>query len=167
YVITGGPGVGKTALIDELQSRGYETVPETARALIAEQQHINGDALPWKDRFLYKELMFDRSVESYAYCERTMYHHQAVFFDRGILDSICYAGLIHAQVDAHMKFYAEHWRYNNTVFILPAWREIYKTDGQRRQRWEEAVLTFEKMKETYIQYGYTAIELPKVSVNER
>ena len=43
-----------------------------------------------------------------------------------------------------MKSYAENWRYNKSIFILPPWQEIYETDNERKQDWEEAVLTFEK-----------------------
>ena len=66
-----------------------------------------------------------------------------------------------------MKSYAENWRYNKSIFILPPWQEIYETDNERKQDWEEAVLTFEKMSETYKNYGYNIIEIPKISVRER
>ena len=38
YVITGGPGTGKTSLIEELKIVGYQTVKEVARDIIKEQQ---------------------------------------------------------------------------------------------------------------------------------
>lgn len=53
YVLTGGPGVGKTTLLEELERRNYEIVPEIARELIKEQQKTNGQVLPWKDKELY------------------------------------------------------------------------------------------------------------------
>ncbi|GLU45411.1 AAA family ATPase [Allomuricauda sp. NBRC 101325] len=65
YVITGGPGVGKTTLLHELKQRGFMVVPEIARELIKEQQAIDGDALPWKNKNTYRDLMFDRSIESF------------------------------------------------------------------------------------------------------
>ncbi|WP_279157967.1 AAA family ATPase, partial [Parabacteroides goldsteinii] len=37
YVITGGPGTGKTSLIEELKIVGYQTVKEVARDIIKEQ----------------------------------------------------------------------------------------------------------------------------------
>ena len=49
YVITGGPGTGKTSLIEELKTVGYQTVKEVARDIIKEQQLQGGNALPWKD----------------------------------------------------------------------------------------------------------------------
>lgn len=168
YVLTGGPSVGKTSLLEELQKRGYETVPEIARELIKEQQETNGNALPWNDKRLYQEMMFKRSIESFQKRSKELKHHQTpVLFDRSFLDAICYAHLIQVEISQQMHAYAENWRYNKHVFILPPWQEIYETDNERKQDWNEAVLTFEKMSETYQRYGYNLIELPKVPVNER
>lgn len=75
----------------ELQQRGFTIVPEIARELIQEQQAIDGDALPWKDKSLYRDLMFERSIESF---EKTMDAYTGngpIFFDRGFLDTLCYA----------------------------------------------------------------------------
>jgi len=57
--------------------------------------------------------------------------------------------------------------YNRKVFILPAWEEIYQKDNERKQTWGEAVYTFDKMKQTYLEYGYEVIEVHKNSVNNR
>jgi len=43
HVITGGPGVGKTTTLELLASRGYATVRETARDIIAAQQEAGTD----------------------------------------------------------------------------------------------------------------------------
>ena len=85
-----------------------------------------------------------------------------VFFDRGFLDTLCYAALIASEADERMKTYAAKWRYNKNIFILPPWRHIYKTDSERKQNWKEAVMTREKMTETYQNYGYQIIEIPKL-----
>ncbi|MDR7128041.1 putative ATPase [Algoriphagus sp. 4150] len=167
YVITGGPGVGKTTLLEELKRRNYEIVPEIARELIKEQQKDNGKALPWENKNLYKEMMFDRSISSFEEIDKNANKENPIFFDRGFLDTVCYAELIESEISEPMKSYAESWRYNKNVFMLPPWQEIYETDNERKQDWKEAVLTFERMSETYKNYGYRIIELPKISVSKR
>lgn len=167
YVITGGPGAGKTTLIEELKRRNYEVVPEIARELIKEQIMHNGKALPWENQNLYKEIMFDRSVRSFEKIEKKANKENPVFFDRGLLDTICYAELIDSEINDRMKSCAKNLRYNKNVFLLPPWKEIYENDSERKQDWEEAVLTFKKMSETYKIYDYKVIEVPKVSVSER
>ena len=167
HIITGGPGVGKTTLLTELQNRGYPVVPEVARQLIKEQQQANGEALPWKNKELYKQLMFERSVESYVQTEKHRNNRKPVFFDRSFLDTLCYAQLIGSAISEEMQSYAEHWRYHTKVFILPPWQEIYQTDHQRKQDWDEVLLTHTKMKETYNHYGYQTIEVPKTDAKTR
>ena len=167
FVLSGGPAAGKTSLLLELQKRGYAIVPEIARELIKEQQCINGNALPWKDQILYKEIMFDRSIQSFKEIDQMEGQTTPVFFDRSFIDSICYARLIESEISELMNAYAENWRYNTQVFMLPPWKEIYETDTERKQQWEEAVLTYEMMVDTYESYGYHIIELPKTTVSER
>ncbi|GAA4134735.1 AAA family ATPase [Sphingobacterium kyonggiense] len=167
YVLSGGPAAGKTSLLLELQKRGYAIAPEIARELIKEQQLTNGNALPWKDKILYKEIMFDRSIQSFKEIDQVEGQTKPIFFDRSFIDSICYARLIQSEVSEQMIDYVERWRYNTQVFMLPPWKEIYETDSERKQQWEEAVLTYEMMVDTYKSYGYQIIELPKTTVNER
>lgn len=59
------------------------------------------------------------------------------------------------------------YRYAPTVFILPPWKEIYETDDERRQNWDEAFQTFSAMQETYLNYGYSIIEVPRDDVEKR
>jgi len=49
YVITGGPGTGKTTLIHELQQQRYAIVPEAAGQIIQEEQQK-------KEGILFKNL---------------------------------------------------------------------------------------------------------------
>ncbi len=116
---------------------------------------------------MYKSIMFDRSIRSYEQFDKKKNKENFIFFDRGFLDTICYAELIQSEITEQMKSYAESWRYNKSIFMLPPWREIYKTDSERKQNWDEAVITFQKMTETYKNYGYTIIEIPKKPINER
>lgn len=167
FVITGGPGAGKTTLLNALKKRGYKVVSEIAREIIKEQKEINGQALPWKNRELYKDIMFERSILSYEQLDKQQVNENPIFFDRGFLDTFCYVQLIQSELSKRMKTYAENYRYNKMVFVLPPWLEIYAKDSERKQDWEEAVITHRKMIETYGNYGYEIIEVPKVSVKER
>ena len=60
FVVTGGPGAGKTSLITELCRRGLHTIPESGRAVIREEMQSGGDAFPWADRMAYAEQMLER-----------------------------------------------------------------------------------------------------------
>lgn len=166
-MITGGPGVGKTSLLHALEARGMATVPETARAMIMEQQSNSGDALPWKNKKLYMDTMFQRSVESFESAQRDFRGADPVFFDRSFLDALCYASLEGLYVEPEMMAYATARRFNPMVFILPPWKGIYHTDAQRKQDWNEAVFTYNKMIQTYRGHQYELIEVPRCSVDAR
>lgn len=165
-VITGGPGVGKTLLLSELERQGYETVPEDARRIIREQMRVNGEGLPWKDKALYSELMLEASIKAY---KRVINEPSSniVFFDRGILDTICYMQMENIPISDELRITVSLYTYQSKVFILPPWEEIYETDSERKQTWEEAVHTFEKMKATYLDFGYEIVEVPKITVQKR
>jgi predicted ATPase len=160
-VLTGGPGSGKTTL---LAAAGHVTSPEAGRAIIRRQQAIDGEALPWKDRALFAELMLDRELEAHARAESA---DGPVFFDRGVPDVVGYLSLCGLPVPAHMERAAQDIRYDRRVFIAPVWPEIFGQDAERKQDLDEARRTFDAMAETYPRFGYELIELPKAPVSER
>jgi predicted ATPase len=164
FVLTGGPGSGKTTLVEALKARGYATTQEAGRGVIREQMESNGDGLPWVDRERFAELMFEWELRSYRDAERQA---GPVVFDRGLPDTIGYLRLEGLEVPAWMEEEAWRLRYNARVFIAPPWKEIYGRDEERRQSWEVAVRTYEVMAETYTELGYELTELPRATVEER
>src|SRR5215471_18767803 len=121
-VISGGPGAGKTALIEELRRRGYSCSSEVARELIQEQVRSGGDALPWADREAYARQMLDRSVVAFEAALRT---GSLIFFDRGIPDTLCYVRLIglSRELEHDAASMCDQYRYWRRVFLAPPWRE--------------------------------------------
>ncbi|MGU3374820.1 AAA family ATPase [Chryseobacterium sp. M5A1_1a] len=166
YVITGGPGAGKTTLLNEFSKNGFTTVSEEGRRIIKEQLNINGNGLPWVNKKLFAELMFEASVKTYRKMIQIS-DVKSIFFDRGILDTIGYLKLENMSVPEELETMASEMPYNKNVFILPPWKEIYENDLERKQTWEEAIHTFENMKEIYLQHEYNIIEVPKLTPEQR
>lgn len=166
FVITGGPGVGKTTLLKALERKGFCVVPEDARKIIQEQTKTNGNGLPWKDKSFYAKLMFEASLESYHRIVDEI-SDDIIFFDRGLLDTICYMKMENISISEELRYLVNTNPYNKKVFILPPWEKIYETDNERKQTWKEAVNTFEKMKQTYLEYGYNVIEIPENTIDNR
>ncbi|PQA97014.1 ATPase [Chryseobacterium shigense] len=166
FVITGGPGAGKTTLLNALEIKGKRVIPEDARQIIKQQMQINGEGLPWKNKILYAELMFEASLKTYQKVTSEVLD-KTVFFDRGILDSICYMEMENITVSDELLAVVRSNPYNQKVFILPPWLDIYETDNERKQTWKEAVYTFDLMKQTYTNFGYKVIEVPKETTDKR
>lgn len=164
FVLTGGPGSGKTTLIEALKSAGLGTAPEAGRGIIRDQAAIGGQALPWDDRALFAELMLSWELRSWHAARE---EPGPVFFDRGIPDTIGYLRLCGLPVPDHVKRAAESFRYARRVFVAPPWPGIFSQDDERKQTFEEAVRTFESVTDTYAELGYELALLPLASVEER
>ncbi|TWG90666.1 putative ATPase [Mesorhizobium sp. J18] len=162
--MTGGPGSGKTALLDALRCRGFATMPEAGRAIITEQDAIGGPALPWSDRRAFAELMLNWEMRSYREAASTT---GTVFFDRGVPDVIGYLRLSGLDVPPHALKAAATLRYSRSVFIAAPWRGIFRNDAERKQSFEEAEATFRAMERTYREFGYELVHLPLAAVEER
>jgi predicted ATPase len=163
-VISGGPGAGKTTVLLELERRGFRCATEVARQIIQEQVRAGGNALPWGDRQRYCQLMLERSIASYR-------EHAALsgrtFFDRGIPDTLCYARLVGLPMEDEIFAACTAYRYATRVFLAPPWQEIYATDTERQQSYDEAVRTYGQMVEAYEACGYEVMEIPRTSPAER
>lgn len=164
FVITGGPGSGKSTLIDALAGHGISNMPEAGRAIIHDQVTIGGEALPWSDRRAFAELMLSWEIRSYRAALRVS---GPVIFDRGVPDVAGYLRLSGLPIPPHVDKAAQMFRYHHRVFIAPPWPEIFTQDRERKQSFEEAQATYEVMIETYSALGYGLISLPLDSVEER
>lgn len=164
HVITGGPGSGKTAIIDLLRSRGYPCSVEAGRGIIEDHVTIDGPALPWRDPMLFSELMLSWEMRSYRDAGQSA---GPVFFDRGVPDVLGYLRLMNLPVPPHLHNAAIKFRYNQTVFIAPPWREIFRQDRERKQDFDEAVRTYEALAATYTSLDYRLVEIPRLPIKDR
>jgi predicted ATPase len=164
FVVTGGPGSGKSTLIDALAGHGIRAMPEAGRAIIQDQVAIGGEALPWSDRRAFAELMLSWEIRSYRAALRLT---GPVIFDRGLPDVLGYLRLSDLPIPSHVEKAAQIFRYHRRVFIAPPWPEVFARDAERKQSFEEARATYEVMTETYSALSYNLIPLPVGSVQER
>lgn len=164
FVLTGGPGSGKSTLIQALAAEGLHAMPESGRAVIQEQVASEGNALPWADRLAFAERMFEQEVRSWQAAHQL---HGPVIFDRGVPDVVGYLHLIGVVVPDHIEQAARTLRYAPRVFVAPHWPAIYANDRERKQSIEEAEATCRAVTSVYIRLGYEIIPLPLASVAER
>jgi len=164
FVVTGGPGSGKTSLVKALADDGLAHVPEAGRAIIRDQVAIGGTALPWADRSAFAEHMFRRDLDAYR---TTGALRGPVLFDRGLPDVIGYLTLCGLPVPPVMREAAERCRYHRRVFLAPFWTDIFSQDDERRQSAEEAEATGHTMARIYTELGYELVPLPLAPIAER
>ncbi len=162
FVITGGPGGGKSSLLQYLNSEGFPCVAETGRKIIKER--LLASLPPRPAPLQFARQMFDLDLNNFM---SRAAQTATIFFDRSFLDS---ALLIAENNNAYFEEIRKTLkinRYNTRVFIAPPWKEIYRNDDERDQSFEEAVDTYERLYSWYEDNGYELLLLPKCSVEQR
>jgi len=160
--ITGGPGVGKTTLIDELARLGYPTVRESAREVIRER--LGRGEPPRPDPVTFAREILRRDIEKYRGSASLA---GPVFFDRTPVEAIT---MLHEAVaidDGERDLLLSTYRFHAPVFVLPPWREIYVTDAERDQPFDGADAIHRLTLDWYGNAGYSIALLPLASPRER
>jgi predicted ATPase len=88
--------------------------------------------------------MLQRAIDSYFQYTST---REPMFADRGLPDTLGYArlvGLTNESLLQAIHAACMQYRYASLVFLAPPWKEIYKTDDERKQDFEEAERTSTK-----------------------
>ncbi len=114
FVITGGPGTGKTTILDALAERGYIYALDSARALIRKRLASGLSPRPPLGQFASDILDMD-----IAHYREIPVNDHPVFFERGIVDAL--HGLYHHNVLSlgEVEEYVRSFPYNKVVLLIP------------------------------------------------
>ena len=91
-VITGGPGTGKSTLINELIKRGYTCLEEISRQVTLNAKKDGIDQLFLTNPLLFSELLLKGRHQQYR--EADNLNADLTFFDRGVPDVLAYMDYI-------------------------------------------------------------------------
>jgi len=162
YIITGGPGGGKTSVLENLGTRGYEYIQETARQIIKERLSKGLTQRP--DPKSFAQQIFDRDWKNFISNSNLS---SLLFFDRSFIDSACM--LFDSDVISYNAIKRTHLtnRYNNKVFITPPWKEIYRNDSERDQSFEQSIEVYERLDKWYREHHYDMVLLPNDTIENR
>jgi predicted ATPase len=149
-------------LLAELRRRGFATVDEPGRRIVAVELKRGGTALPWVDAVAFLRRAIDVSLADWADADPSA---RWVFFDRGLIDAA--AALEHLTDEPGIESLGRVYRYNKCVFLAPPWPEIYTLDQERRHDFAEALAEYDRLIAVYPALGYDIHVLPTVSVAER
>jgi predicted ATPase len=162
YILTGGPGAGKTTVLQLLEHAGYTCVQEVARTIIRERKEKGLSPRPTDVEFALEILA--RDIHEYQRVENL---DGPVFFDRGILDALCMVYDCGAMDMAGTREMSIKYSYSSPVFLLPPWKSIFVNDAERDQSFEDAVQISERLASWYQNLGYRVEKVPSGLPQER
>lgn len=159
-VITGAPSSGKTAVIEALHRRGYQVVPEAARAFINREMargktlHQVKSDIHWFERTILMEKI---RIESQLPADKV------VFLDRAIPDSIAYYVL--ENLDPTEAIVEACRRRYRRIFMFE--RLKIKADGVRSEDDRKARRIDALLQDAYQNLGYPIFRVPALPLAER
>lgn len=160
-IISGGPGAGKTTLINALAERGYQTYAEVSRTLIEQQAALPDGILPWVDLPKFAQLCLDVMSQQ----KQQASEHDVAFVDRAIPDICGY--LAQAELAIEPQYIEGSRGYHPMVFMCRPNSEIYVQDEVRPYPFEGALEIHESLVAVYQQLGFEIKEVPWGSVAQR
>lgn len=163
YVLTGGPGAGKSSLLAALQASGFAVSEEVSRRLIRTHAAAQSDCLPWLDLRCF-------AAKALQEMEREWHRasvHTVTFFDRGIPDLVAYLEAGGQPAGPEFTDAIGRLPYSDPVFLLPPWPEIYVNDPERWQTFAEAESLYRAICNVYRKAGYTCITVPAGTLEDR
>ena len=163
-VIIGGPGTGKSTIIDGLIKQDFCCYPEISRQVTLEAKKQGIEQLFLENPLLFSELLLEGRKNQFKNAVDET--HNIVFIDRGIPDVLAYMHYIGDSYPIHFDLACRENLYTK-IFILPPWEEIYQSDEARYENFEQAKLIHNHLVETYKNYGYEPIEVPKETLANR
>ncbi len=163
-VITGGPGTGKSTVLEELIRLKYFCMPEISRNIILNARKNGIEQLFLKKPLLFSQLLLEGRVSQFIKADKN--DAEIVFFDRGIPDVHGYMNYLGVDYPSTYIKASNKNRYSS-IFLMPPWQKIYITDNERYESFEQSLAIHNHLKKTYLELDYNIIEVPTGTVEKR
>lgn len=163
-VIAGGPGTGKTTIIKELKTRGFLCYDEISRQVTLQARKDGIEQLFLTEPLLFSEKLLEGRTKQFFDAEKE--NAAYVFLDRGLPDVIAYMDYIGDSYPDHFVETCATHQYDY-IFVLAPWQDIFTSDSERYENFEEAIEIHQHLLQTYKRFGYNLINVPFGSVKSR
>lgn len=153
-IISGPPSSGKTTIINELRQLGYDCKNEIS------PPKINLEIK--KNKYIVSEFLFSERKKQYIHTDS-----QVCFYDRSLIDVIAYMNFWNEKYPLDWKNTAHNLKYHQNVFYAPFWDSIYQQNKHRKETMQEAEKIDFFLRQSFLDFNYNIIELPKIDISER
>lgn len=161
-LLTGGPGFGKSSIIQELERMEYAVFHEVARQIIQDEIAKDGTAVPWIDIAAFSAQVLQGRIDQFSEGENGLW-----FYDRGLPDIAGFLRKEKKQTPEDVWHLCETCRYETQVFITPPWEAIFHRDAERKEDFAAAIKVHKALEAVYTELGYELIPVPMGSIRWR
>ncbi len=123
-VIIGGPGTGKSTLIDGLIAKGFCCYPEISREVTLEAKKQGIEQLFLEKPLLFSELLLEGRKKQFKNAQNEP--HNIVFIDRGIPDVLAYMHYIGDSYPASFDSYLQRTCVHKNIHSSTLGRNLCK-----------------------------------------
>jgi len=163
-VFAGGPGTGKSTLIEEFQKDHFKVMKEVSREIIQEARNEGIEHLFISDPLAFSNKLLEKRKNQYVKADRL--GSEFVFIDRGIPEITAYMDYNKTPYPDFFKEANRNYIYD-FVFIFPIWKEIFKQDEVRYETYHQSEQIQQYLIQSYQSLGYNMIEVPKTDTKSR
>ncbi|WP_400078362.1 AAA family ATPase [Winogradskyella sp. R77965] len=163
-VITGGPGTGKTSIINHLIKSGFLCYDEISRQVTLQARKEGIEQLFLTKPLLFSEKLLEGRTQQFFDAQKEL--DNVVFLDRGIPDILAYMDYADDTYPDHFVKACETYTYDS-IFVLAPWQEIFTSDSERYENFEQAIEIHHHLLDTYKRFGYNLIDVPFGSIKTR
>ncbi len=134
-VLTGGPGVGKTSIVDELHQRGFDVRPEVFTEIFSEAVQRDD----FEQLFLEPDLLLHELTARQKAREDEPSQSELLFLDRSMIDILGFAHMENLTMPPQDLTTALQAHYDIACVIEPMARRYYVQNEIRKQDCNEAL----------------------------
>lgn len=163
-VIAGGPGTGKTSVINHLKEYGFLCYDEISRQVTLQARKDGIEQLFLNDPLLFSQKLLEGRTQQFLDAEHEK--ETLVFLDRGLPDVLAYMDYVGDTYPQHFIEACEKHQYD-FIFVLAPWQEIFTSDSERYENFEQAIEIHQHLLENYKRFGYQLIDVPFGSIKNR
>ncbi|MEK6872743.1 MAG: ATP-binding protein [Nanoarchaeota archaeon] len=196
FVISGGPGVGKTSVVNELEKKGFNVLKEAARELSQSDKRFKEKSILEINKKDFQDAILGFQIKQIKELEKNERENnrknkkinrnsenddklgmgsrndgklkqEVAFSDRGLGDTFVYYVLASYKIPKDKFEYAKKFRYEK-IFILD-FLDFYEKDDLRKETIKEAEKIHDDIIKMYEKIGYDSniITVPFMSVEKR
>ncbi len=163
-VITGGPGTGKSSIVNELKKRGHICFDEISRQVTLEARKKGIEQLFLTEPLLFSELLLKGRLKQFM--EADLHGGQTIFLDRGLPDILAYMDYFNSNYPIEFVETCQNNRYDK-VFVLAPWKDIFVSDTVRYENFDQAELIHKHLLNSYKNFDYNLVDVPFESIEKR